>query len=73
MIRANRRLRSPIHDATIKVDMEISMPDFIRKKRKPCPRAAKKAETKMALRDGFELMAKPMAVMAAIIPSITIN
>ena len=71
--RANRMLKSPMQLAATNVASEISNPDFIRKKRNACPMAAKNADTKIALRDGFEITAKPMAAMAANKPSISIR
>jgi len=73
IIRAKKILNSPISVATINVDTEISIPDCMNANRIPCPMAARRADIKIALRDGLELIAKPIAVTAAITPSIIIN
>jgi len=58
-----------MQEAATKVASEISSPDFIKKKRNACPTAARKADTKTAFRDGFEMTAKPIAAIAASNPS----
>jgi len=71
IIRANTMLSSPINVAATNVAKEISNPDLIRKNLKEWPKAAKTAETNMALRGGLEMTAKPIAAIAAINPSIS--
>lgn len=69
MSRAKRMLNKPIKEAATKVANEISSPDFIKKNRNAWPKAAKIADTNIALRGGLEITAKPMAAIAAINPS----